>query len=176
MVTERRHRRTGIGIGAAFLFVIIGVVAFGWLGASIFGAIPYVLTQALPSVPDAIFETISGFTTTGATTVEDVEALPRSILLWRSLQQWCGGLGIIMMVTILLPFMEGSGLQMLKAEAGLISQKLSPRMRGTGMMLAAIYIGISLTECLLLMPKIGWFDAVCMTFRDTSPFAGPNIP
>ena len=171
---------TTLGVGIIFRLLgnvhrptirdAFGIVAFGWLAASIFGSIPYVVSKAIPEVTDALFETISGFTTTGATILENVPAQPQPVLLWRSMQQWCGGLGIIMMVTILLPFMEGSGLQMLKAEAGLISQKLRPRMRDTGLMLAAIYVGISLAEfgLLSLDPNLSTFDAICTTLSTVS--------
>ena len=160
-------------VGSLTVRDAFGVVAFGWLAAAIFGAIPYVASGAIPSVTDAVFETVSGFTTTGETVLVKVEPYPRSVLLWRSMTQWCGGLGIIMMVTVLLPFMEGSGLQILKAEAGLISQKLRPRMRDTGMVLAAIYAGVTLAEFAALYSPLGAFDAACtsMTTLSTGGFS-----
>lgn len=167
-----------LGVGVAFRLVgevgsltvrdAFGVVAFGWLAACISGAVPYVATGAIPQAVDAVFETVSGFTTTGETVLVKVEPYPRSVLLWRAMTQWCGGLGIIMMVTVLLPFMEGSGLQMLKAEAGIISQKLRPRMRDTGLILAAIYLGLTLAEFALLYVPMGAFDAVCTSMATLS--------
>lgn len=160
-------------VGSLTVRDAFGVVAFGWLAACVFGATPYFATGAIPNVVDAVFETVSGFTTTGETVLVKVEPVPRSVLLWRSMTQWCGGLGIIMMVTVLLPFMEGSGLQMLTAEAGLISEKLRPRMRDTGMVLAAIYVGLTLAEFAALCSELGAFDSACtsMTTLSTGGFS-----
>ena len=93
------------------------IVTFGWLMASMFGALPFMLSGATASYTDAFFETISGFTTTGATIFADVEALPRGVLFWRSLTHWLGGMGIILLSLAILPFLGVGGMQLYKAEA-----------------------------------------------------------
>ncbi|MFA7503015.1 MAG: TrkH family potassium uptake protein [Anaerovoracaceae bacterium] len=127
------------------------VVAFGWLIASAVGALPYVTTGVLPSFPDAWFESVSGFTTTGATVFSDVESLPRSLLMWRSLCQWLGGMGILVFVLSILPAAGSSGHSLLFAEtSGLSVQKLDTRHRGSAQKMYIIYTSLALAQIGLL--------------------------
>lgn len=127
------------------------VVAFGWLIASAVGALPYVTTGVLSSFPDAWFESVSGFTTTGATVFSDVESLPQSLLMWRSLCQWLGGMGILVFVLSILPAAGSSGHSLLFAEtSGLSVQKLDTRHRGSAQKMYLIYTSLALAQIGLL--------------------------
>lgn len=100
------------------------IVTFSWVIASVFGALPYMIYGVLPHFVDALFETMSGFTTTGASVINDIEALPHGILLWRSLTQWLGGMGIVVLFVALLSSLGASNMQMFKAEVpGPVSEK-----------------------------------------------------
>jgi trk system potassium uptake protein TrkH len=128
------------------------IVSFGWLMVSILGALPFLLTGALPSVIDAFFETVSGFTTTGATVIDDIEVLPRSLLFWRSFTQWLGGMGILVLALALAPALGVGTFQILKAESpGPISTKLTPRVNNTAKILYITYAVITVAEILLLV-------------------------
>ncbi|HPT69484.1 MAG TPA: potassium transporter TrkG, partial [Syntrophomonas sp.] len=125
------------------------VVTLGWLVASIFGALPFLTTGALDSFAGAWFESMSGFTTTGASVFTDVEACPRAILFWRSLTQWLGGIGIIALFVALISNIGVRANQLFKAEVpGPISDKISPRIRETARSLWKTYVVISLL-CIL---------------------------
>ncbi|HHX93308.1 MAG TPA: TrkH family potassium uptake protein [Clostridiales bacterium] len=127
------------------------VVAFGWLIVSAVGALPYTASGVLHSFIDAWFESVSGFTTTGATVFSDVETLPRSLLMWRSLSQWLGGMGILVFVLSILPSAGGSGHSLLFAEtSGLNVQKLDTRHRGSAQKLYTIYASLALVQIGLL--------------------------
>jgi trk system potassium uptake protein TrkH len=116
------------------------IVSAGWILASFFGALPYLLQGALPSLTDAYFETMSGFTTTGATVITRIEGLPHGILLWRSLTQWLGGMGIIVLSIAVLPFLGVGGRQLFKAELpGPVKDKLEPRIAETARSLWLVY-------------------------------------
>ena len=158
-----------------------GVVGFGWLATAAFGALPFIFTLPEIGVIDCLFESVSGVTTTGATILNadhvDPESgyfmLPKCVLLWRSMLQWIGGLGVIMMVLVLLPFMEGSGLQILRAEVTVVSQKIRPKMRDTGMMMAGIYLLLTFLDMVLLhIAGMNVFDSVCHAFSTLS--TGPR--
>ncbi|MBW6470654.1 MAG: TrkH family potassium uptake protein [Methanosarcinaceae archaeon] len=140
------------------------IVAFGWLAAVAFGAIPYVFDGITPL--NAIFESMSGFTTTGATVFVDIESHSRSILFWRSMTQWLGGMGIIMLFIAILPKLGVAGRQLFRAEApGPTEDKLKPRIRETAKILWMVYVVISLIEVvLLLLAKMSLYDAVTHTF------------
>ena len=142
------------------------VVTFGWIFLSIFGSLPFLLSGAIPSVTDAFFETMSGFTTTGATILPDVERLSHGILFWRSLTQWIGGMGIIVLSLAILPFLGVGGMQLFKAEApGPTADRLTPRIAETAKILWGVYVAISALEAVLLMfGGMGFFDALCHTF------------
>lgn len=142
------------------------VVTFGWIILAGFGALPYVLADLGISYTDAFFETMSGFTTTGATILTDVEALPHGLLFWRSLTHWLGGMGIIVLSLAILPMLGVGGMQLFKAEApGPAVDKLQPRIQDTAKILWGVYVLLSVIQTVLL--KLGGmdvFDALCHTF------------
>ncbi len=142
------------------------VVTLGWVTFSLFGSLPYMLSGTIPSFTDAFFETMSGFSTTGATILTDIEALPHGILFWRSLTHWLGGMGIIVLSLAILPFLGVGGMQLFKAEApGPVVDKLSPRITETAKILWLVYLGFTVAETiLLLLGGMSLFDALCHTF------------
>ncbi|MCB0514804.1 MAG: potassium transporter TrkG [Chitinophagales bacterium] len=142
------------------------IVSVGWLSMSIFGAIPYIVSGAIPSFADAVFETVSGFTTTGASILNDIEALPKGILFWRSLTQWLGGMGIIVLTVAILPILGIGGMELFVAESpGPTSDKLTPRIQETAKRLWAAYVLITGVECLLLwLAGMNFFDAINHSF------------
>ncbi|RMH66192.1 MAG: TrkH family potassium uptake protein [Bacteroidetes bacterium] len=146
------------------------IVALAWLVLSLFGALPFVIGGVLDSYTDAFFETMSGFTTTGATILGGagtpaIEALPKAFLFWRSLAHWLGGMGIIVLTLAILPILGVGGMQLFKAEVpGPSADKLTPRVRETARRLWFIYVGITAVEVLLLLPAMSFFDAVNHAF------------
>jgi trk system potassium uptake protein TrkH len=142
------------------------IVTIGWLFFSLLGAVPFVLTGAIPSFTDAFFETVSGFTTTGASILDDIESLPHSMLWWRSIIQWLGGMGIIVMSLAIFPLLGIGGLQLFDAEApGPVVDKLHPRIKETAQRLWIIYIIFTIAEAiLLLMGGMNLFDSICHSF------------
>ncbi|MBI5014018.1 MAG: TrkH family potassium uptake protein [Deltaproteobacteria bacterium] len=142
------------------------VVTLGWLLFGILGALPYRFAGSVPSLVDAVFESLSGFTTTGATILTDVEALPRSLLLWRALTHWLGGMGIIVLSLAILPMLGVGGMQLFRAEVpGPTADRLSPRIQDTAKLLWGVYVGLTVAEVLLLLlGGLGWFDAICHAF------------
>lgn len=142
------------------------IVSVGWVMFSLFGCLPFMLSGEIPSFTDAFFETISGFTTTGASILDKVEVLPHGLLFWRSLTQWLGGMGIIVMSLAILPILGVGGMQLFVAEVpGPVPDKLHPRIKETAKRLWAIYIIFTFAETILL--RIGGmklFDAVCHSF------------
>ncbi len=142
------------------------MVSLGWSAVSLFGAIPFVLAGAIPSYVDALFETMSGFTTTGASILEEIESLPRSILFWRSLTHWLGGMGIIVLTVAIFPLLGIGGLQLIKAEApGPRVDKLTPKVTETAKILWITYLLLSGAETvLLLFGGMDLFDALTHTF------------
>ena len=118
---------------------------------SLFGCLPYVISGEIPVFTDAFFETISGYTTTGASILNDIEAVPKGLLLWRSLTQWIGGMGIIVLAVAILPFLGIGGMQLFVAEApGITPDKLQPRIQETAKRLWLLYVGLTLLEAVLL--------------------------
>jgi len=138
------------------------IVTFGWIVMSLSGMLPYLFSGAIPSVTNAFFETISGYTTTGASILEDIEALPEGILLWRSLTHWIGGMGIIVLAIAILPLLGIGGMQLFAAEApGPSADKLHPRITDTAKRLWLIYVGYTAAETLLLkLAGMSFFDAI----------------
>jgi trk/ktr system potassium uptake protein len=151
----------------------IAIVAFGWVSAGLLGAIPFYLGGVFETPVDAIFESVSGFTTTGASVLTDIEAVPKGFLFWRSLIQWFGGMGIIVLSVAILPFLGVGGMQLYKAEVPTpVPDKLKPRISETSKILWKVYALISLAELALLMfGGMGFFDAICHTFT-TMPTGG----
>ena len=142
------------------------IVTFGWLVFALFGAIPFTLSGAVPSYLDAVFETMSGFTTTGATILMDVEALPESLLFWRAATHWLGGMGIIVLSLAILPMLGVGGMQLFKAEVpGPTADRLKPRIRDTAKLLWGVYVLLTVLETALLMGGgMDFFDALCHSF------------
>jgi len=144
----------------------LAVVGISWIVASAIGACPFFLSGATASYTDAFFETVSGFTTTGASIMTDIESLPRGILFWRSLTHWLGGMGIIVLSVALLPSLGRGAYQFYRAEApGPTAERLTPRMTETAKTLWTVYFLFSLAETALLMAgDMPLFDALCHTF------------
>lgn len=142
------------------------IVTSIWICFSFIGLLPYWLSGSIPDFSDAFFETMSGFTTTGASVLNNIESLPFSILYWRSLTQWIGGLGIIVISIALLPIFGFSTVQLFSAEAtGPTKDKIHPKMSETAKRLLAIYVILTISEVLLLViAGMGWFDAINHSF------------
>ncbi|GAL71744.1 potassium uptake protein TrkH [Jejuia pallidilutea] len=138
------------------------VVAFGWIIMALTGSLPYVVTGSIPNFTNAFFETMSGYTTTGASILNDIEAMPKGILFWRSLTHWIGGMGIIVLAIAILPLLGIGGMQMFAAEApGPSADKLHPRITDTAKRLWLIYFGYTAAETLLLnVAGMSFFDAI----------------
>lgn len=141
-------------------------VALSWVLLALFGALPYVFTGAMTSYIDALFETVSGLTTTGSSTFTAVSHLPRSVLLWRSLTQWMGGMGVLVLFLALTPRMGEGAVFLMRAESpGPIKSKLVPKVGGTAKILYLIYVVLTLCEVLALrLAGESWFSAVCHSF------------
>ena len=138
------------------------IVTFGWIVMSISGMLPYLFSGAIPDVTNAFFETISGYTTTGASIMDDIEAMPEGILFWRSLTHWIGGMGIIVLAIAILPLLGIGGMQLFAAEApGPSADKLHPRITDTAKRLWLIYFGYTVAETILLkVAGMSFFDAI----------------
>ncbi|MBQ5950788.1 MAG: TrkH family potassium uptake protein [Lachnospiraceae bacterium] len=141
-------------------------VALSWVVMSVFGSLPFVFSGAIPNPVNALFETVSGFTTTGASILSDVESLPRCILFWRSFTHWIGGMGVLVFLLTLLPLAGGSPMNLMRAESpGPSVGRLLPRVQSTAKILYKIYIGMTLTQfVLLLIARMPAFDAMLLTF------------
>ena len=146
------------------------IVCTSWLVLSLFGARPYLLSKSVPNFTDGFFEALSGFTTTGASVLPDIEAVPKDILLWRSMTQWMGGLAIIVFTIAILPFLSMSGMQLFVAEMnGINYDKLHPRIMHTAWRIWGIYLFFTLLETLLLYwGDMDFFDAVCHSMATVS--------
>jgi trk system potassium uptake protein TrkH len=144
----------------------MAITTLGWVSASIFGCLPFYLSGVLPRMVDCIFEATSGFTTTGASVIRNVEIVAPGILFWRSLTHWLGGLGIVVLGLAILPFLGVGGMQLYKAEVpGPIVDKLKPRLKDTAMILWKVYVAFTVAEAiLLLLGGMNLLDALCHTF------------
>ena len=142
------------------------IVTLSWIAASTFGSLPYVLSGVLPSFTNAFFETISGFSTTGASVISNVEIIPHGILFWRALSNWLGGIGIIVISLAMLPLLGVDGMQLFKAEvSGPTKDKLTPRIVETARILWVLYIAVTAIESgLLMLGGMSLYDAVCHSF------------
>jgi trk system potassium uptake protein TrkH len=139
-------------------------VTLSWLVFTLLGSLPYLISGTIPSFINAYFESTSGFTTTGASILTDVEILPYSILFWRSLTHWIGGLGIIVLVIIILPSLKVSGYQLFSLESSM-KEKIHPKTQAVGFRVMLIYIGLTLAEVILLwMGDMNLFDSICHSF------------
>ncbi len=142
------------------------IASMGWVFLALFGSFPYLFTGSIPHFVDAYFESMSGFTTTGSSILTDIEALPRSILLWRSLTHWIGGMGIIVLVIAIMPFLKINGLQLFSSEASVVvDEKISTKIRYVARNIWLIYVGFTIVETLLLtIGGMHLFDSVCHSF------------
>ncbi|MCB0447812.1 MAG: TrkH family potassium uptake protein, partial [Gelidibacter sp.] len=154
------------------------VVTFGWIVMALSGAIPYVVTNTIPSFTSAFFETMSGYTTTGATILNDIEIVPKGVLFWRSTTHWIGGMGIIVLAIAILPLLGIGGMQLFAAEApGPSADKLHPRITDTAKRLWLIYFGYTVAETILLkVAGMSFFDAInhSMSTLSTGGFSTKN--
>ncbi len=154
------------------------VVSLAWLAIGAVGALPFLLTGTLSSPVSALFESVSGFTTTGATVFAEIESLPRGVLFWRSLTQWIGGMGIIVLGVAVLPFLGIGGMQLFKAEVpGPTPERLRPRITQTAKLLWYVYAGLTAAQVLLLLlGGLSLFDAVthALTTLSTGGFSPKN--
>ena len=154
------------------------VVTFGWIFMALSGTLPYVVSGAIPSFTNAFFETMSGYTTTGASILNDIESIPKGVLFWRSLTHWIGGMGIIVLAIAILPLLGIGGMQLFTAESpGPSADKLKPRITDTAKRLWFIYVGFTFAETLLLrVAGMGLFDAAnhAMSTMATGGFSTKN--
>ncbi len=154
------------------------IVVISWLTISVLGMLPYLFSHSISSIHNAFFESVSGFTTTGATILEDIESISPSILMWRSLTQWIGGMGIIVLTVALFPLLGIAGIELFVAEApGPTSDKIHPRIKDTARTLWFLYVSLTLFLFLLLMLEgMGWFDAInhALTTMATGGFSTKN--
>lgn len=151
----------------------MAIVGICWTAIGLFGALPFYLGGEFASFADALFESVSGFTTTGSSILTNIEAISKGLLFWRSLIQWLGGMGIIVLSIAILPFLGVGGMQLYKAEVpSPVPDKLQPRIKDTAMILWKVYAIISVAEIALLMfGGMNLFDALCHTFT-TMPTGG----
>ena len=137
-------------------------VALGWIVLSVSGALPFLISGEIPDIFNALFESISGYTTTGATILSDVESLSKCMLFWRSFTHWVGGMGVLVFVLCILPLADGNNMHLMRAESpGPSVGKLVPKVRSTATILYGIYTALTVIECILLLfGKMSLFDAI----------------
>ncbi|WP_416444288.1 TrkH family potassium uptake protein [Leeuwenhoekiella sp. A16] len=154
------------------------VVAFGWIFMSLSGCLPYIFSGAIPSLTNAFFETMSGYTTTGSSILNDIEAMPNGVLFWRSTTHWIGGMGIIVLTIAILPLLGIGGMQLFAAEApGPSADKLHPRITDTAKRLWLIYFGYTVAETIALkLAGMSFLDAInhAMSTLSTGGFSTKN--
>ncbi len=179
---------TAFGLGL-FLFTLRGnhevhkregylIAALGWIAMVSFSALPYLISGTIPDLTNAFFESVSGMTTTGATIVNDIEKLPSGIMFWRSMTQWIGGMGIIVLAIAIFPLLGIGGIELFVAEApGPVSDKIHPRIKGTARALWIIYVSLTIILCILLsLEGMNFYDAInhAMTTMATGGFSTKN--
>jgi len=157
----RNRRFKNIRPKEAFL-----LVSLSWIASCLVGALPFYLSGSIPSYVDAFFETMSGFTTTGASILTNIEGLPKSILFWRSMTHWLGGMGIVFLTVAILPLLGIGNMQLVKAELpGVSFDKITPKMTQTAKLLWLFYLGLTILETLFLFfGGLSFFDALTHTF------------
>lgn len=137
------------------------IVSLSWIVLSLVGALPYFLSGEIPNYLDAVFETVSGFSTTGSSILTDVEALPYSLLLWRSFTNWIGGMGVLVFIMAILPLSGAQNMHIMRAESpGPSVSKLVPRVKKTALILYSIYVAMTLIQLILLIPDLGFYEAL----------------
>ena len=146
------------------------IVSTAWIAFSLFGMLPYYIGGYIPSITDAFFETMSGFTTTGATILDDIESLSHGMLFWRSLTQWIGGLGIVFFTIAILPIFTTGGVQLFSAETtGVTHDRTHPKINVMAKWLWTVYLILTVSETILLMfGGMDLFDAICQSFATTA--------
>lgn len=146
------------------------IVTISWVMFSLFGMLPYYLSGYIPNISDAFFETMSGFSTTGASILNNIEEFPHSLLFWRSMTQWIGGLGIVFFTIAVLPIFGVGGIQLFAAEAtGPKHDKVHPRIGVTAKWIWSIYLGLTTIEVFFLkFGGMGWFDSICHSLTTTA--------
>lgn len=144
----------------------IMAVPFSWLFVCLFGTLPYLFGGGIPLFENALFESVSGFTTTGSTILNDIEGLPKSLLFWRAQTHWIGGMGIIVLVIAILPSLKVAGSNLFSAEGSFFStEKIRPRLMDVAKRLWYVYVALTLLETICLrFAGMGWFDAICHSF------------
>lgn len=162
-LTMIRFSKKGSELSIRDGFLIVGL---GWFFMAFYGAFPYFFSGSIPTFTNSFFESMSGFTTTGATILTDIEAMPEGLLFWRAFTHWIGGMGIIVLSLAILPMLGIGGMQLFKAEApGPTADKLTPRVKNTAKILWIVYVGITFTEVVfLLFGGMNLFDATCHSF------------
>ena len=168
-------KKTGISFSVREGFLL---VFLAWTAACFTGALPYYISRYIPRFTDAVFESVSGFTTTGASIIADLELMPRSLIFWRAETHWLGGMGMVVLTVALLPFLGVGGFQLLKAEApGPDKERVTPKITQTAKILWLIYISLTaLQTILLVIAGMDWFDAVIHAFSTmaTGGFSSKN--
>lgn len=161
LIISRKPKKTQIYAREGFV-----IVAFSWIILSVFGALPFRISGTIPSMVDAVFEVASGFTTTGASILSNVEALPHCLLFWRSFTHWIGGMGVLVFVIAVLPLAGGSNMYLMKAESpGPSVKKLVPKVKRTAVTLYVMYLMITLIEIIFLLAgRMPLFDALTLSF------------
>ncbi|RMF30186.1 MAG: TrkH family potassium uptake protein, partial [Bacteroidetes bacterium] len=169
------QRRVAVRVGKREGYLI---VAGGWMAMVSFGMLPYLFSGLIPTVPEAFFETMSGMTTTGATVLTDIEAAPRGLLFWRSLTQWIGGMGIIVLTVAIFPLLGIAGIELFTAEApGPSADKIHPRIQETAKRLWLLYVGLTTLLALLLkLEGMSFYEALnhALTTMATGGFSTQN--
>lgn len=161
LLTRIRSNRENIYSKEGF-----AIVALSWIVMSAFGALPFIISGTIPNFFHAFFETVSGFTTTGASVLKDVESVSKGILFWRSFTHWIGGMGVLVFLVALLPLSGGNNLHLMKAEStGPAVSKLVPKVKTSAKILYTMYLALSLLMLLLLLAGgMSFFDAITHTF------------
>ncbi|MGE4586201.1 MAG: TrkH family potassium uptake protein [Mangrovibacterium sp.] len=158
-IMKRGNRPESPGRHGAYL-----VVSLAWIILSLAGTLPYLLSKSIPGFTDALFESVSGFTTTGSSILTDIEILPKSILFWRSMTHWMGGIGIIVLVIVIMPSLNIGGYNLFTLESSL-QEKIQPRIRSVGKRILLIYLMLTLLEILFLLAGgMNLFDSMCHAF------------
>ena len=157
----------------------IGIVTYTWLALAITGALPYRVSGAVPDLADAFFESVSGFTTTGSTILTDIESLPTALHFWRTLSQWIGGLGVVVLFVSIFPSLGVGGKSLFKMEVpGPITESVTPKIKDTSRNLWYTYLGLTVLETILLrtLGDLSWFDALTHSFTTvaTAGFSTKN--
>ena len=161
MVALTKRKNKNIGKREGFI-----VVSLSWIIMTFFGTLPFLMSGTITNITDAFFESMSGFTTTGASILLDIEAVPNGVLFWRSMTHWIGGMGIIVLTLAIIPLLGIGGMQLFSAEVpGPTKDKFHPKIKETAKRLWGIYILLTIGETIFLMfGEMNFFDAICHSF------------